>query len=207
VKPSALRFGDGAATTVLVLPALFEEANRMRRFTVSLMRDLAAHDIGTILPDLPGQGESLAPLQDVRLADWHTAIAAITDTLPRPLYSIAIRGGAILDGGADHRWRLAPESGERVLRDMVRATALSRATSAGEIDREARTQATRLAGNLISPAFYADVATASVCEGNSHEPELVGQRLWRNAEPGEDAELLASAIADIVSWIETCAAS
>jgi len=203
----ALRHGEGAPLTLLVLPALFEEANRMRRFTVSLMRGLAERGIGTVLPDLPGQGESRVALPGVRMADWHAAIAGVTETLSKPLYSVAIRGGTLLDGPADFRWRLAPDSGERLLRDMVRATAMSHGMTVGDIDRAARAQPTRLAGNLLSPEFYAELAGASAPEGKSHVAELAGARLWRSAEPGEDGELLASALADIASWCETCAAS
>ncbi|MFM9978554.1 MAG: hypothetical protein ACKVOP_10995 [Sphingomonadaceae bacterium] len=203
----ALRFGEGAPRTCLILPALFEEANRMRRFTVSLMRALADRNITTMLPDLPGQGESTIALDSIGLDDWHSALADIAATLPKPLYSIAIRGGALLDGPADYRWRLAPESGARILRDMVRATALSQGKRMTEIDAAARSGPTHLAGNRLAPRFYAELAAALVPEGKSRTPDLTGARLWRSAEPAEDAELLAAAVTDIVKWLDSCAAS
>ena len=53
---------------VLLIPPLFEEANRMRRTLVLAMRALSA-DMGivpSLLPDLPGQNDSLEPTVAVR---------------------------------------------------------------------------------------------------------------------------------------------
>ncbi|MBA3897981.1 MAG: hypothetical protein H0X36_12805 [Sphingomonadaceae bacterium] len=212
-----LRHGEGATTTLLVLPALFEEANRMRRFAVSLMRRLAEAGIGTVLPDLPGTGESLADLADVTLDDWRDVVAGVAETLPKPLMTLAIRGGAILDGTADFGWRLAPESGERMLRDLVRATALSSGRSASEIDRAARARPTALAGQTLSPALYQALLLAPAIGANRRtvrlgedpgprDASLDGKRLWRGAEPGDDPDLADLAAADIVLWTKTCAA-
>jgi pimeloyl-ACP methyl ester carboxylesterase len=210
-----LRHGEGAPITLLVLPALFEEANRMRRFTVSLMRALADRGIGTILPDLPGTGDSLAEICDVTLSDWRYAIASVAETIGNPLQTLAIRGGAILDDGADAGWRLASETGERLLRDMVRATALSQGVGASELDQLARTQPTRLAGNIIAPEFYTLLARASPAVGNyrtarldddvaDFDVTLSGSKLWRAAEPGDDKALVAAAATDIAAWVATC---
>ncbi|MDB5702238.1 MAG: hypothetical protein JWL66_2437 [Sphingomonadales bacterium] len=215
-----LRHGMGSPLTLLVLPALFEEANRMRRFTVSLMRALATRGIATVLPDLPGTGESLTPLAGVALPDWHEAVAALAAMLRGDggtCLTVAIRGGAILDASADHGWRLAPESGERVLRDLVRATALSSGTSAAELDRLARAEPTALAGQTLSPDFYGALISAQVSIANrrtarlkddsgQHDVSLSGSRLWRNAEPGDDADFVQAAASDIADWTATCAA-
>ena len=53
--------------TVVNVPPLFEEANRTRRTLVLAMRALAADGFAAVLPDLPGQNESLVPLADVDL--------------------------------------------------------------------------------------------------------------------------------------------
>src|ERR1700712_5512911 len=100
-----LRHGSGSAVPGLVLPALFEEANRMRRFTVSVMRALAQRGIGTILPDLPGTGESLTALTDVSLDDWRDAVRMLASEIrvhQGVSLTVAIRGGAILDAAVDH---------------------------------------------------------------------------------------------------------
>lgn len=197
-----LRHGAGSPVTLLVLPALFEEANRMRRFTVSVMRHLAAQNIGTILPDLPGTGESNIPLCDVNLVDWYDAVSSLSENA---MGSVAVRGGALLDGASKNRWRLAPESGERLLRDMTRATALSAGVPASEIDRQARTMPTRLAGNVINPALYKELHDAMPVDG-AHATTVEGPKLWRAAEPDDDpifAHLIAD---DIIAWTSTCAA-
>ncbi|MDB5713638.1 MAG: hypothetical protein JWO15_1035 [Sphingomonadales bacterium] len=214
-----LRHGLGSPLTLLVLPALFEEANRMRRFTVSLMRAMAIRGIGTVLPDLPGTGESLAPLADVSLSDWQDAVSELAASARGDngtCLTVAIRGGAILDGPADHGWRLAPESGERVLRDLVRATALSSGTSAAEIDRLARAGPTSLAGQTLSPDLYTDLVAAQPItadrrtarltdDAGDHDVWLAGSRLWRNAEPGDDPDFVEAAASDIADWAVACA--
>lgn len=195
-----LRHGAGSPITLLVLPALFEEANRMRRFTVSVMRLLAEQQIGTILPDFPGTGESATRLSDVTLRDWHDAVSALSSGISG---SIAIRGGALLDGTLKNRWQLAPESGERLLRDMTRATALSESVSASELNKRARTAPTRLAGNIISPALYTALTAAKIAEG-AHITSVEGPKLWRAAEPSDDPEFAHLVADEITSWVETC---
>jgi alpha-beta hydrolase superfamily lysophospholipase len=215
-----LRHGGGSPLTVLVLPALFEEANRMRRFTVSLMRALATRGIGTLLPDLPGTGESLTRLADVSLPDWQDAVTELMASVRRDdgrCLTVAIRGGAILDAPADHGWRLASESGERVLRDLVRATALSSGISATELDRLARAEATTLAGQTLSPDLYGALVSTQVSTTNRRTARLTddaghsdvslsGSRLWRNAEPGDDPDFVQAVASDIAEWAVTCAA-
>ena len=197
-----LRHGAGLPITLLVLPALFEEANRMRRFTVSVMRLLAERQIGTIMPDFPGTGESATRLADVALRDWHDAVSALSGGV---FGSIAIRGGALLDGTLRNRWQLAPESGERLLRDMARATALSAGLSAGDIDKQARTVPTRLAGNIISPALYTALSEAVTTDG-AHATSVVGTKLWRAAEPSDDPVFARLVADDIAVWTQMCGA-
>lgn len=202
-----LRCGGGLPVTVLILPALFEESNRMRRFTVSVMRGLADAGIGSILPDLPGTGESLTDMADIALSDWHDAVHAVAETLGKPLLTIAIRGGALLNAGADAGWRLAPDTGQRLLRDMVRATALSSGVAPADLDRQARGQPTMLAGNTLSPDLYTAFADAVPTEGRYFTTPLDEAKLWRAAEPGDDPAFVAAVVADIADWAKTCAKS
>ena len=60
-------FDRGRARRVLVLPALFDEANKLRHFTVQIMRALDELGLDCFLPDLPGCSESLVPLEDQTL--------------------------------------------------------------------------------------------------------------------------------------------
>jgi hypothetical protein len=200
-KEMLLRMGVGLPVAVLVLPALFEEANRMRRFTVSVMWQLEMRKIGTLLPDLPGQGESSTPLGAARMADWQEAVAAIPD---KPLHVIAFRGGSLLGSDFRHRWHFAPDSGERLLRDMVRATALSEGVPASEIVARARQEQTRLAGNLIGPDLYNDLCAAKPVDG-AIVSKVEGPNLWRSAEPGDDSAYAGLVADEIAVWVQTCA--
>lgn len=214
-----LRHGVGSEVTVLVLPALFEEANRMRRFTVSLMRALAGRGVGSVLPDLPGTGESLTALADVTMIDWQEAVGSLADAHRREhgrCLTVAIRGGAVMDAVADFGWRLAPESGERVVRDLVRATAFSSGATTAEVDRLARAGGASLAGHYFSPGLYSELIEAEIGgvgrrtarladDAGLRDVTLDGSRLWRNAEPGDDAEFAQAVAADVSDWATTCA--
>jgi hypothetical protein len=199
-REAVLRFGQDLPVTLAVLPALFEEANRMRRFTVSVMRRLAERGIGTALPDFPGMGESLTPLASVCLADWHDFARDFARHYPA---SIAFRGGCLLDTPFAHRWRLAPERGERLLRDMVRATAMGAGANAGEIDATARRDGARLAGSVFSAGLYNDLQ-AAVQVPDAFVSSVEGPKLWRLAEPGDDPAYAAAVADDIAGWVASC---
>ena len=211
-----LRHGAGSTLNLLILPALFEEANRMRRFTVSMMRGLADCGIGSILPDLPGTGESLIAINNVTIDDWREACAAAAKHVDPPLLTVSIRGGALMDGIADFGWRLAPETGARLVRDMLRATKLSDQLSTTGVDSQASERPTSLAGNGVGPGLFGKLSALAPINGhyrtaqvtdNADECDLIlpGAKLWRAAESSDDPEFVAAAVADIASWAKTCA--
>jgi hypothetical protein len=213
-REAILRFGPEGAPLVLVLPPLFEEANRTRHFLVEVMRGLATQGIASMLPDLPGTNDSPVTTVDARLENWQEAIAA----LPVPIASVSLRGGALLDGFAatDLHWRLSPETGARLLRDMVRATAMTADVKAGELEVAARAQPTALAGNLIHPDLFSALeaaipaATGTIRtmrledEAGEADARLSGTPLWRRAEPDHDPALAAAIVADITEWMTSC---
>ena len=213
-REAMLRFGPEDAPVVLVLPPLFEEANRTRYFLVEVMRGLAAHGIASILPDLPGTNDSPVPTIDARFGNWQEAIAA----LPAPALTVSLRGGALLDGFAatEFHWRLAPETGARLLRDMVRATAMTAGIKAGALEAIARTEPTALAGNMVHHALFSTLEAAVPTDmGNIRtlrledevgdaDTRVTGTPLWRRAEPGHDADLAAAVVADIAQWMTSC---
>jgi hypothetical protein len=176
--------------------------------------------LGSVLPDLPGTGESLLETADIAFDDWTRAAATLADDIRERegrCLTVAIRGGALLDGAANAGWRLAPETGERLLRDMVRATALTGAVAAGDLDAQALREPTVLAGNTLSPALYTGLKAAVLPEGAYHtvrmaddaqpaDATIAGSRLWRAAEPGDDPAMVAAAVNDIMAWVSTCAA-
>jgi hypothetical protein len=197
---AVLRFGQDLPVTLTVLPALFEEANRMRRFTVCVMRLLTARGIGTVLSDFPGTGESEMALADVSFEDWQRFAATLAQDYPA---SIAFRGGSLLDAPFKHRWQLAADNGERLLRDMVRATAFSTGVTAAGLDAQARADPVRLAGNIVNPALYAALHTATPAPGASAST-IEGPKLWRLAEPGDDPAYAAAIADEIHIWAKTC---
>jgi len=88
----ALTFDRGREPRLLIVPALFDEANRLRRLTVEMMRRLDAVGIDTMLPDLPGTNESLQPLHAQTVADWQRATARAASHF-RVTAVLGIRGG------------------------------------------------------------------------------------------------------------------
>src|SRR3546814_11515073 len=100
--------------TVLIVPPLFEEANRTRRTLVLAMRALAAEGLSALLPDLPGQNESPIPLVEADLTRWRVALARVVDGIGGPVVVASLRGGALIyhAARAAARWRLAPAIGQ-----------------------------------------------------------------------------------------------
>ncbi len=210
-REAMLKLGPEGAPTLLILPPLFEEANRTRFFLVEIMRGLAARGIASVMPDLPGTNDSPIATVDARFADWLAAIAA----LPVPLATISLRGGALLDAAAatDRHWRFAPETGARLIRDMVRSTAMTSPLKANELEMAARTVPSVLAGNAIHPELFVALeaampANAVNCrtvrledDPGDADARVTGTPLWRRAEPDHDPTLAAALVADIAAWL------
>ncbi|HMO74998.1 MAG TPA: hypothetical protein PKD48_06610 [Sphingopyxis sp.] len=214
-----LRIDPDAAprATILFVPPLFEEANRTRRTLVLAMRALAGEGFATLLPDLPGQNESLTPLEAADLESWHSALADIAAAIDGPVIVVSLRGGALIDhrAKADAWWRLAPASGASLLRTLLRARVsadreVGVTSSIESLTEAARSEPLLLAGNRLSPAMIAQLGSA---EAQPVEPlrsialgadGIAGTPLWLRAEPGEDAEMARAIAADITAWSKTC---
>ena len=215
-RDAMLRIGAEGTPVILVLQPLFEEANRMRRVLVEVMRGLAQHGYATVLPDLPGTNDSAIATVDARFEHWAEAVRSVSAEVT-PIATIAVRGGALLDGratGMPH-WRLSPETGTRLLRDMVRATAVSAGLKTSDFDIQARTSPEQLVGNLIHPELYTAINAARFdtvdartvrLEGDTGHADLhiPGAPPWRRAEPGDDPTLVAAMVDDIATWANTC---
>ena len=203
--------------TVLIVPPLFEEANRTRRTLVLAMRALAARGFAAAMPDLPGQNESLVALESVDLDMWQNALAEVAATIDGPVLVASVRGGALID----HRvkaagwWRLAPAGGASLLRTLLRAR-VSADREAGvtssleSLSETAKREPLLLAGNRLSPAMIAQLGSA---EAQPVEPlrnvalgadGIAGTPLWLRAEPGEDAAMAETIADDIADWGAAC---
>jgi hypothetical protein len=203
--------------TVLIVPPLFDEANRLRRTLVLAMRALAADGFAARLPDLPGQNESLVALDAVDLDQWRDALGTVAAGIDGPVIAASVRGGALID----HRvqaaawWRLAPVGGASLLRTMMRARVTADREAGVESSLESLHEAAKsapllLAGNALSPAMVGQLGRA---EAQPVEPLLerslgaggiAGTPLWLRAEPGEDAAMASAIAADIAAWSKSC---
>ncbi|MBS0255524.1 MAG: hypothetical protein JSS36_10055 [Proteobacteria bacterium] len=196
---------QGRTRRLLLVPALFDEANRMRRFTVEVMRRLDVAGIDCFLPDLPGCGESVAPIEAQTPAGWRMAMTAAARHFAAS-HVLAIRGGALVMPELPG-WAYAPAKGAGLLRQMLRG----RVVAAKEAGREESTEGLlqlgltggiELAGYRLSSDFIAQFHNLEL-----HSSEMIstidqamigGPGLWLRAEPGEDAaqaDALAAAVA------------
>ena len=206
--------------TIVIVPPLFEEANRTRRTLVLAMRALVADGFAALLPDLPGQNESLVPLVEVDLDRWRDALAEVVAGNDGPAIIASVRGGTLIDHKAKAAawWRLAPVGGASLLRTLMRAR-VSADREAGvrssleDLQAAARSEALLLAGNALSPAMIAGLGTA---EAQPVAPlrsigigadGIAGTPLWLRAEPGEDAAMARAIAADIAAWSKSCGIS
>jgi hypothetical protein len=189
-----MRIGSGPA--LLFLPPLFEEMNRTRALLASVMRALASDGYGCWLPDLPGTGESERALEDVSWDDWREAAAAAARTAG-PVASVALRGGALLDGPVERRWRFAPAAGASLARDLARAGLMSEG-GGGYAPAPALLDPLQSA----EPAAGGEVRTLRLATDRAEaDLKVEGPPLWRRAEPQTSPELAAAMASDISQWL------
>ncbi|MEG3179819.1 hypothetical protein [Sphingomonas sp. LT1P40] len=194
-REAMLRFGPDTGPVVIAALPLFEEANRTRAFTVTILRALADRGIASALPDLPGQGESLLPTHETTLKKLRAGFAAASAALnPSPtgrgrepqsagrvratnIFTLAIRSGTLLDTTADvtARYHLSPTNGADLRRELIRARQASARESGTPFDPASIDTATapiELAGNLIAPAFLTELTTAMPSTDNTRTVRL-----------------------------------
>jgi hypothetical protein len=202
----ALAFDHGRGLRLLIIPALFDEASKLRRLTVEVMRRLNGAGIDSFLPDLPGCNESLAPLEVQTPESWRAAMAAAAVHF-RATHVLAMRGGALVAAADLPGWHYAPVKGASVLRQMLRARIMaSREAGVSETQESLLEAAARngleLAGYRLSGAFLAEfqhlIPATSQQISIIEQGMLGGSGLWLRAEPDEDrhqADGLAAIIA------------
>ncbi|MDE2437638.1 MAG: hypothetical protein KGM49_15395 [Sphingomonadales bacterium] len=206
----ALTFDQGRAVRLLIVPALFDEANRMRRFTVEVMRRLDGAGIDCFLPDLPGCNESLQDLALLEPEDWATAMHAAARYFGANRV-LAIRGGGLILPPQLGGWHYAPVQGASLLKTMLRA----RIIASREAGREETTDSLvsqgldlglDLAGYSLSAEMIRQLLSlfpaARTGISAIDQDTIGGSPLWLRAEPDEDsaqADALAALIAMSVS--------
>ncbi|MEQ5786527.1 hypothetical protein J3454_01325 [Erythrobacter sp. NFXS35] len=200
-------FDRGRARRVLVCPAWFDEANKLRRFTVEVMRRLDAVGIDSFLPDLPGCNDSLAPLGGQTLATWQAGMQAAATTFAAT-HVLGLRAGALVAPTTLPGWHYAAQSGPKLLRGMIRARTIAAREAGREEKTDAlmalgRTEGLTLGGWSLGAAMIRDLETAEPALAKRQcdiaQAALGGPGLWLRAEPGEDraqAYALAALIAN-----------
>lgn len=202
----ALVFDRDRKRRLLIVPALFDEANRLRRLTVEVMRRLDGAGIDTVLPDLPGCNESLQPIEEQTPESW---VAAMGDAAScfGATHALGIRGGAMLTPAGLPTWHYAPVNGASVLRQMLR-TRIAAAREAGSSETQEALLATGLregldlSGHRLCAEFLRQLQSLKPYPGPQLQEirqDMVGRGgLWLRAEPGESREQ-ADALAAILA--------
>ena len=232
-REAMIRFGPADGPIVVALLPLFEEANRTRTFVVTILRMLAERGIASALPDLPGTGESLVPLETLSSTlEMEDAYESVVDDFwqqGRKTYGIAFRSGALLDRLTmlHGRWHFAPQDAADLLRDLKRIKQASvgperQLTEFWQFDDQVLGDAPQppveIAGNLIAANFLTCLKVDTPLDDSDCPLRIVrlesdlkpadakfpGAPQWRRAEPGNDPDLAALLADDIAAWVRTC---
>ena len=197
---------EGRERRLLIVPALFDEANKLRRLTLQLMRRLNARSVDTFLPDLPGCNESLAPLAEQSLVSWKAGIIAAAHHVSAT-HILTIRAGGLIAPSSLSGWAYAPQTGAKTLRGMIRAQTIAAKESGREMSSDAlgtigREHGITLAGWSIGAQMFRELETAEMAMQSGvrtiPQDELSGAGLWLRAEPSDNwdqADNLATIIA------------
>ena len=202
----AISFDQQRKNRVLVIPALFDEANKLRRLTIEVMRRLDASGVDCFLPDLPGCHDSLTNLSAQSLSDWRNAVALCVEQFGAT-HVFSLRAGALIVPTGMPGWRYSPVTGSRVLRGLLRARVIAARENGIQEKPEdllsvGRKSGLVLAGYALSAEMVGELAD-SQANVTSDQIELLqsdigGAGLWLKAEPDFDAaqaDALAAAIA------------
>lgn len=200
----ALVFDAGRQHRLLIIPALFDEGNRLRRLTVEVMRRLDGAGIDSLLPDLPGCNESPQPLEKQTPSDWAGAIAAAVRHFGAT-HVLGIRSGCLFTPANLPTWHYAPVKGASVLRQMMRARILSSREAGREENREALsalavTSGIELVGYRLAADFYRQFEAMTPDPGAIAitQEAIGGSGLWLRAEPDKD-DAQADALARLLA--------
>ena len=200
--PSAHEYAFGfrriGLECVLIVPALFEEANRTRRMLVDTMRELHAYGPGVILVDLPGCNESLAGFSVQTLDSWRAAMADAAVHFGAT-HVLAVRGGALVAPANLPGWALEPAKGAGLLRQLLRARVMGsreagREEKVEDLLAQGRVEGLDLAGYRFGAELIAGLETAQPAPHlvSITLSEIGGAALWLRSEPGEDADQSAA---------------
>lgn len=194
---------------ILFSPPLFTEMNKMRRTLVQVMRLLSVHNIKCSMPDLPGCNESITPIGNQSLEDWHAAIKACADQ-QNISHVASFRGGGLIDNINKPIWRLNSVKGTNLIKTMMRSKVIALKESGQNItveqlQHQANNDGIELAGYELSAKLFNQLNEAvphidDRVKHNKVEQDIEGSPLWLRTEPEYD-EILAQSIAQsLLKW-------
>ena len=190
----ALVFDQGRACRVLIAPDLFDEANRMRRFTVEVMRRLDGAGIDSFFPDLPGCNESERDLTTVEPEDWRMALESAARHF-RATHVLALRGGGLIIPDKLPGWHFGPVKGASLIKTLLRARSISAREvgveeNAAKLMEHGREHGLDLAGYSLSAEMLRQLDQATAPQRGNLIPidqeTIGGSPLWLRAEPDDD---------------------
>lgn len=206
VDELVVQFAPGRDHRILVLPALFDEANKLRRQTVRIMRRLDELGIDSFLPDFPGCNESLADLSLQSLESWAKAATVAVGHFGAT-HVLTVRAGSLIAPAGIPGWSYAPQSGPKVLRGMLRARVLAarengQKEAADDLLDQGLADGLNLAGWNLGADMISQLQSHDMSKPNRlvtiAQKDLPGPGLWLRAEPDENAEQ-ADAIAGFLA--------
>ncbi|MDG5747446.1 hypothetical protein P8Q88_04570 [Qipengyuania sp. XHP0207] len=180
---------------LLILPPLFDEANKFRCQIAGTMRLFDERGVDTFCPDLPGVNESLAPHGHQSLAIWRRC-AESAATACRATHILTIRSSALIAPQGLTGWCFEPCGARPVLQRLLRAEILSakeagRTATAEELLEAGASDGITLAGWDLSPELMKELADGAEPDIVGYEvikqTDIGGRPLWLRAENDFDA--------------------
>jgi hypothetical protein len=209
-QEQCLCFGPTNATRrILILPPLFDEMNRTRRTLVQTMRELAAREVVTCLPDYPGCNDSMAALAQQSISSWRGAVVRAADIFAAT-HVFSVRGGGLMDDAPSLPvMRLAAVKGTSLVKTLTRAQIASDKesgipTTADGLAQQALSGTVALAGNMLSAQLWSDLDSAVPAQSDliseMNLADIQSSALWLRAEPGYDADMAAALAEALDVW-------
>ncbi len=208
--------------SLLIVPPLFEEANKLRRLLVQFMSALThKHDIASALPDLPGTLESEQPLSDISLSDWHAALEQVTKQHGPFTHVMSLRSGCDIACQINDlpQWHLAPLNAWRHLRTLARTQLASEREAGGssrsldDMLNDIVQNGGDLAGYTISAPLAAELKDLPETsaqniyqvrlsgDDRAADHYITGTPLWLRTEPSEDHDMALAMATDVAQWM------
>ncbi len=203
--------------TIILVPPIFDEANKVRRTLLITLRALAQHGFAVALPDLPGQNDSLVETSSVDISHWRQSLRDFSKTIDGDIATASWRGGSLIDDAAPAiaHWRMSPVCGSTLLKSLLRGKLASlkeagRSMTMAQLRAEALSNGAELAGHRLSSSMIAQLENAIPSEPHHlrvvepQSPGIGGSALWLRSEPTEDAQMAQAMANDISAWVQSC---